>query len=94
MALREQLLGDDDTGSLGIVGVRVMRGSGKSTPVAALARDLEVVNRSPDAVLWVGSGEGPDLLLTLTGRISAPGDKFQPANIEVKGRTEEVVRSG
>jgi len=83
--LKAQLLGDGGcpSGALVVSAVHGLGGIGKSTLVAALAREKEVLERFPDGILWATLGQQPDVLSLLAGWIQALGDyDFRPTTPE------------
>jgi DNA-binding SARP family transcriptional activator len=61
-------------------------GVGKSTMVAALAHDPDIIQAFPDGVLWVSLGETPDLLAA----IQSWTDALKLTNTDKKASLEEL----
>ncbi|HHN93266.1 MAG TPA: hypothetical protein ENK17_00715, partial [Anaerolineae bacterium] len=83
--LKAQLLTGNGhpAGVLVVSAIHGLGGIGKSTLAAALTRDLEVLARFPDGILWATLGQQPDVLSLLSGWIQALGDyQFRSTTVE------------
>jgi NB-ARC domain len=86
--LKNRLLEKNETnGTLVISAIHGFGGIGKSTLVAALAHEIDVINRFPYGIFWATLGQEPDVLSLLTSWVQALGDHdFRPTNIDAASR--------
>ena len=82
-SLKARLFSNEATpGALVVSAIHGLGGIGKSTLIAALAHDPEVLRRFTDGILWNTLGQHPDILSLLSVWIHALGDyDFRPTNV-------------